>query len=376
MAWIAALIGAAGAAGSASKQKSALKKANEASAAQQAASGGLSQQQMAQALQQYQQNVGPYQDIGGSAMNSLGGLLGLEGYRTKSDIALRELQGRGAPTYTEPTLDQYKQTAEYKKTKDEKLFGKSLSANLLAGTSLEKLGGFGAKKVASARRQAANTQRLEQEAMDRQAAAQYEQAKLSGKSQYDQQLADYNTQLGDLTKQRDIELQTYDPTAQLRATPGYQFRYNTGEGALQSGQAARHNVFSGRAGKELQQYGQDFASNEFGNEVNRLSNLMGQGFQASTGLGNAAIGQGNQMAIGTQNIGNQLAQLSGQRGDINANYYNNLNNVAQGGLSNYLTAQGAGTQRQRTSSLNPYTGAPQQSPVLNPNPRNPNYWTG
>lgn len=352
MAWIAALISAGVGAASSKKQKDAEKKANSAASAQLSQSGGLSREQMAQALQQYQQNVGPYQAMGGQAMNSLGGLLGLEGYRTKSDIALRELQASGMPTYTEPTLEQY--SAEYKKSGTEKLLGKSLSANKLAGTKFENLGGFGAKKLGKARRKAAAQQAIEQAAMNAQAAADYEAAKVSGKAKYEQDLAAWNSQKSDLEKQRDIELQTYDPTAQLRATPGYQHRYNTGEATVQAGQAARHNVFSGRAAKELTQYGQDFASNEFGNEVNRLSGLMGQGFQASTGLGNAAIGQGNNMAMLNYNQGNSLAQLLGQQGNSNANYYNNLNNVAQGGLSNYLTANNVNKRKSSLVSEQPY----------------------
>ena len=354
MAWIAALISAGAGAASSKKQKDREKKANSASAAQIGQSGQLSREQMAQALQQYQQNVGPYQAIGGQAMNSLGGLLGLEGYRTKSDIALRNLSEQ--PQYTERSLEDFKNTAEYRKSPTEKLLGKSFSANKLAGTSLEKLGGFGAVKLGKKRRKATANQAAEQAALDAQSVAAYQADKLAGKAKYDQDLAAWNTQKSDLEKQRDIELQTYDPTAQLRATPGYQFRYNTGENAVQAGQAARHNVFSGRAGKELTQYGQDFASNEFGNEVNRLSGLMGQGFNASTGLGNAAIGQGNNMATGTMDQGNALAGLFGQQGANNANYYNNLNNVAQGGLSNFLTTQNT---RQRRSSY-----VPQQSPGI------------
>lgn len=354
MAWIAALVSAGAGAASSKKQKDATKKANNAASAELSQSGNLSREQMAQALQQYQQNVGPYQAIGGQAMNSLGGLLGLEGYRTKSDIALRDLISSGQPQYTERSLEDFKNTAEYQKSGTEKLLGKSFSANKLAGTSLEKLGGFGAVKLGKKRRKAAANQAAEQAALDSQSVAAWEADKLAGKTKYDQDLAAWNTQKSDLEKQRDIELQTYDPTAQLRATPGYQNRYNTGENTVQAGQAARHNVFSGRAGKELAQYGQEFASNEYNNEVNRLSNLVGLGYNASTGLGNAAIGQGNNMAIGTLNQGNSLAQLLGQQGNNNANYYNNLNNVVQGGLSNYLTDRNVNKRKSSLVAEQPY----------------------
>ena len=346
MAWIAALVSAAAGAASSKKQKDAAKKANNAASAELSQSGNLSREQMAQALQQYQQNVGPYQAIGGQAMNSLGGLLGLEGYRTKSDIALRDLNYKGAPVYEEPVYTPGEIPGKYKITPGSK------EAMKMGALQALDTGAFFRSK--SKKKKQARAAAAQAEAQNAAALAAFNAEKIAGKAKYDQDLAAWNTQKSDLEKQRDLELQTYDPTAQLRATPGYQFRYNTGENAVQAGQAARHNVFSGRAGKELTQYGQDFASNEFGNEVNRLSGLMGLGFNASTGLGNAALGQGNNIATGTLNQGNSLAQLLGQQGNNNANYYNNLNNVVQGGLSNYLTDRNVNKRKSSIVAEQPY----------------------
>jgi hypothetical protein len=100
--------------------------------------------------------------------------------------------------------------------------------------------------------------------------------------------------------------------------PGYDFRLNEGNQALDRSASARGNLFSGAQAKALTDYNQDFASNEYGNAYNRftadqgnlynrLSGIVGGGQQAlqnQTGLyGNAAnyaIGAGNVNAANTQ----------------------------------------------------------------------------
>src|SRR5712692_2716617 len=47
--------------------------------------------------------------------------------------------------------------------------------------------------------------------------------------------------------------------------PGFQFRLQQGEQALERSAAARGNLLSGGTAKALTQYGQDYASNEYGN---------------------------------------------------------------------------------------------------------------
>src|SRR5438034_6432504 len=51
--------------------------------------------------------------------------------------------------------------------------------------------------------------------------------------------------------------------------PGYQFRLNEGEKALQNSAAAKGTLLSGATGADIQKYGQDYASNEYGNVYNR-----------------------------------------------------------------------------------------------------------
>jgi hypothetical protein len=76
-------------------------------------------------------------------------------------------------------------------------------------------------------------------------------------------------------------------------SPDYQFRLNEGLKALNRGAAARGSYLSGATMKGLQEYGQQSASQEFGNRFNRLSGLAGLGgnmtqTQASLGAQNAS----------------------------------------------------------------------------------------
>lgn len=55
--------------------------------------------------------------------------------------------------------------------------------------------------------------------------------------------------------------------------PGYLFRLSEGQKVLENSAAARGGLLSGQTGKALQQYGQNFASNEFGNIYDRYTRL-------------------------------------------------------------------------------------------------------
>ena len=71
-----------------------------------------------------------------------------------------------------------------------------------------------------------------------------------------------------------------DPTETLMETPGYQFRYNEGLDALSQRASLAGGLYSGKAMKEAQRYGQNFASNEFQNAFNRNYALVNGANQA------------------------------------------------------------------------------------------------
>lgn len=107
--------------------------------------------------------------------------------------------------------------------------------------------------------------------------------------------------------------------------PSYQFRLGEGLKALDRQAAARGGLISGGALKAAQRYGQDFASQEFGNAYNRLAGLAGIGQTATNTIGNAgsnfASNAGNLMTSGA------AARASGYVGGANA---------LTGGLNQYL----------------------------------------
>jgi hypothetical protein len=98
--------------------------------------------------------------------------------------------------------------------------------------------------------------------------------------------------------------------------PSYQFRLGEGMKALERSAAARGGLISGGALKAAQRYGQDFASNEFGNAYNRLASMAGLG-QTATGAQSNAAGQFGANA-GNLMTGAGAARASGYVGGANA----------------------------------------------------------
>lgn len=135
-------------------------------------------------------------------------------------------------------------------------------------------------------------------------------------------------------------------------SPGYDFRLGEGVNALDMSAAASGDLFSGRTGKAITQFGQDFATNDYNNYLNRLSGLAGSGQNAAAASGtaltnnnamvNQALGaQGNAQAAGAVGMGNAFNQGLGNAVGAyqyqQANQYqgspqmqNALSNITQG----------------------------------------------
>lgn len=71
-------------------------------------------------------------------------------------------------------------------------------------------------------------------------------------------------------------------TSQVGYDPSYQFRFKQGQGAVESSLASQGLLSSGRAGLELQQYGQGAASQEYQAQFERLFKLAGVGQSSPT----------------------------------------------------------------------------------------------
>jgi hypothetical protein len=107
------------------------------------------------------------------------------------------------------------------------------------------------------------------------------------------------------------------------SSPSYDFRLNQGTQALERSAAARGRLFSGATGRALQEYGQNFASQEFENDFNRLGALSGAGTNAQNMTINAGQNYANQAGNALQNAGNARASGYLAQGNAQANFWGN-----------------------------------------------------
>lgn len=113
-------------------------------------------------------------------------------------------------------------------------------------------------------------------------------------------------------------------------SPGYQFRMREGMNALTGNAATRGALQSGATQKALQRYGQDYASNEFGQYMNQLFNVAGMG-QTSTGQNNA-LSSNYANNVSNNNMASAQARASSYGTQANA-WGNALGTVA--GIGSY-----------------------------------------
>jgi hypothetical protein len=104
--------------------------------------------------------------------------------------------------------------------------------------------------------------------------------------------------------------------------PGYQFRLQEGQKALEQSAAAKGGFFSGQTGKDLMKFGQGLASQEYGSAYDRAARdrqfglgAYGQAYgqqMAGQQMGLSSYAQAyNQQAAERNRIANTLASLSG-----------------------------------------------------------------
>ena len=150
--------------------------------------------------------------------------------------------------------------------------------------------------------------------------------------------------------------------------PGYQFRLEQGQKAMERSQAARGGLLSGGAIKAASDYNQGMASQEYGNAFNRFqtnrANILNP-LQSLSGAGQTASGVMGQAAMqGGQDRGNYLTQA----GNANSAGYigqgNAINNALGQGVNAYqnyqlmnklnMPAYGAGGATNQTANFNNY----------------------
>ncbi len=127
--------------------------------------------------------------------------------------------------------------------------------------------------------------------------------------------------------------------------PGFQFRLQQGQQALERSAAARGGVLSGGTAKAIARYGQDYASNEYGNVYNRALTQyqIPWNQQASlAGLGQTSAGQAANSANQSASTNANIALTSGQQqgnaiqnaGAATASGYVGSGNAWSGALGN------------------------------------------
>lgn len=134
------------------------------------------------------------------------------------------------------------------------------------------------------------------------------------------------------------------------ADPGYQFRMDEGNKAVERSAAGRNGLLSGATLKALTRYSQGLASSEYGNYTNRLASLAGVGQTASNTMGNLGTNYAGAASSNMQDAAN--ARASGYIGSANAinsgisqglNYYQNSQMINKtGGSGGYDSGAGIG----------------------------------
>jgi hypothetical protein len=146
-----------------------------------------------------------------------------------------------------------------------------------------------------------------------------------------------------------------------QADPGYGFRLSEGIKALDRSAASRGNLLSGGALKGITRYGQDMASQEYGNAYarynqdqgnafNRINSMSSTGANAAgqiAGLGASAAGQ-----VGNNIMGAGNAQAAGMVGGANA-----LSAGLAGAYNNYQGNQMVNALRQSGYGEGGFRGA-------------------
>lgn len=142
----------------------------------------------------------------------------------------------------------------------------------------------------------------------------------------------------------------------FEADPGYAFRQQEGMKGIEGGAAARGGLLSGGALKAIQKYGQDLASQEYGNaygrfnadqtnQYNRLAGLVNTGQGATNQLTNAAGNLGNNLANSAMSIGNaNAASTIGQANAWNQAIGTGVNAYQNNQLMNLIQRPGASNQ--------------------------------
>lgn len=138
----------------------------------------------------------------------------------------------------------------------------------------------------------------------------------------------------------------------FRDSDGYQFRFNEGMNALNTGYAAGGKLQSGAAAKAAIRYGQDYGSNEFGKYLGYLSGQQNVGLSGANALAGVGTGYANAVSANNQSAADAASNAALAKGSATANMFGSI----AGGLGSILGSSFGGS----SVKFNP-------SSVFNPN---------
>jgi len=160
--------------------------------------------------------------------------------------------------------------------------------------------------------------------------------------------------------------------SKFETAPGYEFRKAEGAKGVENSAAARGGLLSGAALKAMERYGQDFASNEYGNwfnqsntdrnfisgqgdaaynrynnnntqRYNRLAGISGTGQQATNFVNTAGANYANQASQNAIGAGNaQAAGIVGQANALSGGLSGAYNSYQNNQLMNLIRNPGGG----------------------------------
>lgn len=148
---------------------------------------------------------------------------------------------------------------------------------------------------------------------------------------------------------------------QFQADPGYNFRMSEGVKALERSAAARGLLQSGSTLKGITQYGQDVASQEYGNAFQRYlteREARMDPYRYLTGIGQAAAaGQAANVGEGLTALGN--IRSAGIMGQSNAftNTLGNISSLATGAANAYGQYEAAQPYQNYLRAITPTSAA-------------------
>ena len=135
--------------------------------------------------------------------------------------------------------------------------------------------------------------------------------------------------------------------------PGFQFRLQQGQQALERSAAAKGGLLTGGTAQAEQQFGQDYASNEYGNVYNRA---LGQYQQAYNQFQQNQANQYNRLA-GLAGTGQTSAGQLASAGQASASNSGNILLAGAQGQSNAIQNAAAARASGYASGANAWGGA-------------------